>query len=83
MSRDRGYIYRRQKLRELPFIVEVPRPPGGVWCELGDMEAWARARCGAESYATTSREDRSAPGLPRTILRVRERAGCAGIRASV
>jgi hypothetical protein len=70
MSRDRGYIYRRQKLRELPFVVEVPRPQGGVWHQLNDMQAWAQARCGADGYATTSREDRSGSGLPQTILRV-------------
>lgn len=71
MSRDRGYIDRRKKLRQLPHVVEVPRPEGvGLWRELTEMESWARAKCGAEGYATTSREDRSGPGLPRMILRV-------------
>lgn len=70
MSRDRGFIDRRRKLRQLPHVVEVPRPQGiGAWRELDDIDAWCRARCGA-AYATTSREDRSGPGLPQTILRV-------------
>jgi hypothetical protein len=71
VSRDRGYIDRRAKLRGLPHIVECPRPPGiGLWPELNAMDDWARGRCGLDGYATTSREDRSGPGLPQTILRV-------------
>jgi hypothetical protein len=71
MSRDRGFTPRRQKLRGLPYVVEVPRPDGiGLWRELDAMNAWARAMCGADGYAITTREDRSEPGLPRTILRM-------------
>jgi hypothetical protein len=32
------------------------------------MNAWCRERCGVNGYATTSREDRTGPGLPRQIL---------------
>jgi hypothetical protein len=71
MSRDRGYLPRRDKLRSLPFVVEVPRPrAGGVWRELDAMYIWARRACGSDGYMTTSREDRTGPGLPKMILRV-------------
>jgi hypothetical protein len=71
VSRDRGYIDRRKKLRDLPYVLEVPRPERiGLWRELDDINAWCRARCGVDGYATSSREDRSGPGLPRTILLV-------------
>ena len=71
MSRDRGYIDRRAKLRGLPYIVDCPRPPDtGLWRELDQMNGWARGRCGLDGYMTTSREDRSGPGMPRTTLRV-------------
>jgi hypothetical protein len=70
MSRDRGYIDRRRKLRGLPFVVEVPRPDGGAWRTLDDMNAWCLARCGNAGYLTTSRQDRSGPGLPNQIMLV-------------
>jgi hypothetical protein len=74
VSRDRGFIPRRQRLRALPYIVEVPRPVGiGVWRALDDIEAWCRARCTNDGYATTSREEQTSWPC-RTFLRVHFRA---------
>jgi hypothetical protein len=70
VSRDRGFIPRRQRLRALPYIVEVPRPVGvGVWRALDDINAWCLERCTNEGYATTSREE-PASWPWRTFLRV-------------
>lgn len=69
MAGARGNIERRGKFAGLPYVVECPRP-SGVWRELDAMHAWVRARCGNDGYMTTSREDRTGPGLPRQILRM-------------
>ncbi len=70
MAKARGNIERKRKLEKLPYIVECPRPRGGVWRELDELEAWARHACGADGYMTTSREVRNGAAMPRYILRV-------------
>lgn len=70
MAEARGADERRRKLDRLPYIVECARPAGGASRSSGDMEAWARRRCGSDGYMTTAREVRRAPAMLKYVLRM-------------
>jgi hypothetical protein len=69
-----------RKLSELPFVVEVPRPQGGVWHQLNDMNAWARARCGNDLARGSEWAGAAADHPAGPLFR---RGDCAGVCSGV